>query len=129
MDRTSTFRGASAYSVVVGTLVVLVDQATKAVWAGSVNREFHLGAFSGPRLVMVAMMAAVLGLVVLYLPSRAPDWAVGLIAGGVASNLIDRALHEGVRDFIPGHWIVFNVADVAVFVGLAAWLVSSTRRR
>jgi signal peptidase II len=45
-----------------------------------------------------------------------------VLAGGI-SNLIDRALYQGVIDFIalswgPLSWPVFNVADVCIVFGV-----------
>ncbi|MBC7267061.1 MAG: signal peptidase II [Coriobacteriia bacterium] len=46
--------------------------------------------------------------------------ALGLIAGGAAGNLIDRAFLGGVTDFFDVHvWPVFNVADIALDLGVA----------
>ncbi len=63
----------------------------------------------------------------------APLWALGLIVGGALGNLYDRLLHVGVRDFLEilnprtgaGLWPVFNVADVAIVVGVVVYLVWS----
>ncbi|MCL4079084.1 MAG: signal peptidase II [Anaerosomatales bacterium] len=46
--------------------------------------------------------------------------ALGLIAGGAAGNLIDRAFLGGVTDFFDVRvWPVFNVADVGLDIGVA----------
>ncbi|MDI6713176.1 MAG: signal peptidase II [Anaerosomatales bacterium] len=50
--------------------------------------------------------------------------ALGLIAGGAAGNLIDRAFLGGVTDFFDLRvWPVFNVADIALDVGVAIVVV------
>jgi signal peptidase II len=64
---------------------------------------------------------------------RAPLWGLGLVVGGAIGNLYDRLLHPGVRDFLElvnprtgsSLWPVFNLADVAIVVGVAAYLVWS----
>jgi signal peptidase II len=48
---------------------------------------------------------------------------VGLVFGGSIGNLIDRARHGAVVDFIDVywrdfHWPAFNVADSAITVGV-----------
>jgi signal peptidase II len=50
--------------------------------------------------------------------------AIGLIFGGAAGNLIDRARFGAVVDFIDAyydgwHWPAFNAADSAITVGVA----------
>jgi signal peptidase II len=45
---------------------------------------------------------------------------LGMILGGAVSNGIDRAVAGRVVDFIDLHWWpVFNVADMAIVVGIA----------
>ena len=50
--------------------------------------------------------------------------AIGLIVGGAVGNVIDRILYGAVADFFHLHafgysWYVFNIADVAVVLGVA----------
>lgn len=64
---------------------------------------------------------------------RAPLWALGLVVGGAVGNLYDRLLHPGVRDFLEiinpktmyPLWPVFNIADIAIVVGVAVYLIWS----
>ncbi len=49
--------------------------------------------------------------------------AIGLIVGGAVGNVIDRILYGAVADFFHLHafgysWYVFNIADVAVVLGV-----------
>lgn len=63
----------------------------------------------------------------------APLWSLGLIVGGAVGNLYDRLFHIGVRDFLEvtnpatsrGLWPVFNIADVAIVLGVAVYVVWS----
>jgi signal peptidase II len=53
-----------------------------------------------------------------------------LIAGGAIGNLIDRLRHGAVVDFLDiyvgtYHWPAFNVADSAICVGVAFFLVAT----
>ena len=55
---------------------------------------------------------------------KALIWALGLVAGGAIGNLIDRIYFGVVTDFVLWHWKdkewpVFNVADVALVIGVA----------
>ena len=52
---------------------------------------------------------------------------LGLVIGGAVGNLVDRAVHGAVADFLDFHafgyhWPAFNVADAAITVGVAALL-------
>ena len=56
--------------------------------------------------------------------------ALGRIIGGAIGNAIDRALHGAVVDFVLLHagtfrWYVFNLADVAIVVGVIGLLYDS----
>ncbi|HTY77269.1 MAG TPA: signal peptidase II [Candidatus Bathyarchaeia archaeon] len=55
---------------------------------------------------------------------RVAALAIGMIFGGAAGNLIDRARFGAVVDFLDfywrgWHWPAFNVADSAISVGVA----------
>lgn len=71
----------------------------------------------------------------LYYQSKAEDrlsaWALSLILSGAAGNLIDRVRFGYVVDFLDfylerwGHWPAFNVADVAIVVGVSLLFIQS----
>ncbi len=47
------------------------------------------------------------------------EWGVALILAGSIGNLIDRLMKASVTDFFDfGIWPVFNIADIAVTVGV-----------
>lgn len=57
----------------------------------------------------------------------------GLVAGGAIGNLVDRIAHGEVTDFVACHyydytWPIFNVADVALLVGLGIMLIEMSRK-
>jgi signal peptidase II len=59
--------------------------------------------------------------------------ALGLIIGGAIGNLIDRLIYGRVADFfhfyVHGYdWYVFNVADCAITLGVAALLYDALLR-
>ena len=61
-----------------------------------------------------------------------PRLALGLIAGGITGNLIDRIRIGSVIDFLSFyvgqyHWPAFNVADSAICVGVALYIILSWR--
>jgi len=58
---------------------------------------------------------------------------LGLVIGGALGNLIDRLIYQKVADFfhfyVGGYdWYVFNVADCAITVGVAALLYDALLR-
>ena len=59
-----------------------------------------------------------------YLPGKGPaPWGLGLILGGAAGNLIDRARFGYVIDFVDVyrgdfHWPAFNLADAGITLGV-----------
>jgi signal peptidase II len=74
-------------------------------------------------LVTVATLALLLGMVALYIATarhhRLQPYALALLVGGGAGNVVDRLRTERVTDFIDvSAWPAFNVADVAVGAGL-----------
>lgn len=91
---------------------------------GSMAGQYALAAFA---VVASALMAVWLAKGV---NNRLLAWGVGFIIGGAIGNAIDRILLGGVADFFSLHafgfyWYVFNIADVAIVVGVAALLYDS----
>ncbi|MCC6646718.1 MAG: signal peptidase II [Polyangiaceae bacterium] len=84
-----------------------------------------------PFFVIVSVLAIVF-IVSLYRrlsPAQtALKWGLPLVLGGALGNLVDRVRYGYVIDFIdfqatwenvPHHWPTFNVADIAICVGVA----------
>jgi len=82
------------------------------------------------RWVLVAIKVAAALLFSVWLArahNRLEAFALGLLIGGAIGNAVDRVVHGAVFDFISLHalgyrWYVFNLADVAVVVGVALLL-------
>lgn len=100
--------------------------------AGNARGALGLGP-STPAFYVVASIVA-LGIVAFFFVSTPPDKtgvqaALGLVTGGALGNLVDRVARGSVRDFIDLHWgealhwHTFNMADVAICmgVGLILW--------
>jgi signal peptidase II len=140
----------------VAAAVLVADQVSKA-WAVSAlgggrvidlvgslrlrltfndGSAFGLGA---GRTTLVAVIALLVSAVVVSIGLRATrrPWAVGfgLVLGGALGNLVDRAMRDGdgflggrVVDFVDLQWWpVFNVADVAIVVGVGLLVLLSFR--
>jgi signal peptidase II len=139
---------------VAATLVVVtaLDQTTKALVRHGVaagdsdsvlpgidlvhvrNTGVAFGALSGGGALVLVLTAAALALLIAYFarhPRRPLLWLpTGLLLGGAAGNLIDRARDGAVTDFVKlPHWPAFNVADMAITVGVLAllWVLEGRR--
>jgi len=60
--------------------------------------------------------------------------ACGLIVGGAAGNIVDRAMFGAVADFLDFYWgtwhfPTFNVADTCISVGAGLWLLDAVLAR
>jgi signal peptidase II len=119
----------------VGGAVVLIDQLTKAgaialgntaVTHPQMNAEFSLGLAGGSLSVMVLVTIAGIAAFGAYVVwasvhGRLPAWVAGFLIGGAMSNLADRLLFGAVRDFVATPWVLWNLADLAVLMGIAAY--------
>ena len=134
-------------------LVVALDQGAKAAVESNLARgeevdllgplhltlsynegvAFGLAGGGGAGLILLGFAAlALVGFVFSRDPSRPGMWvATGLVAGGAVGNLIDRVRVGRVTDFIDlPHWPPFNLADMAIVIGvvlLAAILLREDR--
>ncbi|MEP9350226.1 signal peptidase II [Xanthobacter sp. KR7-225] len=86
-------------------------------------------------LVAVKVVAALLFAVWLARTARRLDAvALGLLIGGALGNAVDRVVYGAVFDFVSLHafgyrWYVFNLADVAVVVGVGLLLYDTVFAR
>lgn len=94
------------------------------------NRGMTFGALAGtgtPWWVLSAIAMAIVAVLLRWLwqeTSRIASVALGLIIGGAIGNVLDRWRHGAVTDFLDfhveqWHWPAFNLADVAIFCGVA----------
>ncbi len=127
-------------------LVVAADQAAKAAIEANLltgekvdvlgplgltlshNRgvAFGLAGGTGAPLILLALVAlAVVGYLFARDPTRPGMWvAVGLLAGGAIGNLVDRIASDAVTDYVDlGSWPAFNLADVAITIGVLLLVV------
>jgi signal peptidase II len=134
--------------IVAGGVVLFLDQWSKkvaelragqtAVLVGSGvrirrtrnRREFYRHSAVRAGLVLLWIAALVSGIMLhragTQLQSHAAMVGLGAALGGAAGNLYDILRRRFVVDFIDlGWWPVFNLADVAIIVGvvLALWPV------
>lgn len=128
--------------------VLVADQATKATVRASVDRGERVDLVLGLQVVNVrnpgiafgllheggALLILITSVTLLALltwfatgPRRPGLWtAVGLLVGGALGNLVDRLRDGEVTDFIdPPLWPAFNLADIAITLGVLAIVLSA----
>ena len=94
------------------------------------NRGIAFGLFSDLGLVVVFGTLVVGGLLFFFMLHVEPEdlLTIGggaLITGGALGNLVDRVAYRYVVDFISvPRWPTFNVADIAITVGVALVLLA-----
>ena len=143
-------RGSWSRAALVLAVVLVVDQATKALVRGGVelgsedsvfplvtlvhtrNRGVAFGALEGQTaLVAIVIALAVAALIAYFATHRDRPWVwlpTGLLAGGAIGNVIDRAREGFVTDFIKlPSWPAFNVADMAITFGVLSLLLVAER--
>jgi signal peptidase II len=143
-------RRAWARAGAVAAAVLAVDQATKALVRGSLafgeedpvvplltlvhvrNRGVAFGALSDAGTVVgVVVAVALVALVAFFATQLHRPWAwapVGLLAGGAVGNIVDRLRQGWVTDFLKlPAWPAFNVADVAITVGVVVLVIVTWR--
>ncbi|MBX3232656.1 MAG: signal peptidase II [Labilithrix sp.] len=91
----------------------------------------QLGVAHSPAFLAVLALVGIIGAVGLAIASTRWCARVGLalVIGGALGNFADRVARGYVVDFIHVHgWPVFNVADIAVVVGVGVLLLSRMRK-
>jgi signal peptidase II len=126
---------------VVAGVVIVLDQATKQLVVDSVqrgsktniflgldltyvrNKGVAFGALGGGGTLVTSLTLAAVALLAIYFAfhtSMPYLWLpFGAVAGGAIGNLADRVRDGAVVDFIdPIFWPAFNLADVAIVLGI-----------
>ncbi|HTO91522.1 MAG TPA: signal peptidase II [Candidatus Sulfotelmatobacter sp.] len=112
--------------------VRLIGDYVQLTYALNSGVAFSLGAGSRFPFYLFSIAAA---LVILWLfargrvPRQGQQFALALILGGALGNLVDRVSSGLVVDFVElgigrFHWPVFNLADSAVTVGVALFILT-----
>src|SRR4051812_14656500 len=132
-------------ALLAAAAVVLVDQVSKLIVVDSLARGEHVKFFlgieltyvrnkgvafgalgGGGALVTVVTVVAVVALAVYFARHTSKPWLwlpFGVVAGGAIGNLADRLREGSVVDWIdPVFWPAFNLADVAIVVGILGLL-------
>ena len=93
---------------------------------------------SGWQRYFFSTLAAAVSIFIVWMLNRNANerlfcWSLSLILGGAVGNLIDRLAYGHVIDFLDvhvnaWHWPAFNVADSAITVGAALFVLDELRR-
>jgi signal peptidase II len=102
------------------------------LWNKGVSYSLFEQGSQWPLIVMSLAVSAVLWSWLSRTPRKLTAVALGLIIGGALGNALDRLLYGGVADFFhffsgDFSWYVFNIADVAIVVGVVLLLYESIR--
>lgn len=100
-----------------------------ALWNSGISYGLFPQGETG-RWVLVAIKVAAALLFTVWLTrarGRLEAFSLGLLIGGAIGNAVDRVVYGAVFDFVSLHamgyrWYVFNLADVAVVVGVGLLL-------
>jgi signal peptidase II len=141
-----SFLGAAAVVVVLDQLTkhwalqALADRPIDLVGSLRLKLVYNDGAafsLGGGNTTLISLIGLVVVAIIVRLGWRAEGrlWAIGfgIVLGGALGNLTDRAFRRGdgvlggyVVDFVDLQWWpVFNVADAALWVGIAVCLLAS----
>ena len=153
--------GLTALGVLTGLIVLVADQASKwwvldgldlpeirqivllpvlnltMVWNRGVTFGLLTGFGTWGNIALAGVALAVVAALAVWLRRAERPLvavAVGAIAGGAISNVVDRVRFGAVVDFIDAHaatpwgdlhWYVFNLADASIVCGVAALVLDS----
>ena len=116
-----------------------LGDTVRLVYTENIGGFLSLGASLPPAartaVFTIATALLLIGMVVFAVRSHWTGWrlvALALFAAGGASNWIDRAVRGSVIDFLnvgvgPIRTGIFNVADMAIMLGLAVLLLARRR--
>lgn len=144
------------WCTVLAGFILLADQVTKAVIEKYLTKTSEVipgffslvkvgnagaawGMFSGQRWILLAISIIFFLGVIFFFRSLTEGWreryfATALVLGGILGNSVDRIWRGGfVVDFLDffvagKHWPAFNVADSAICIGVAIFILSSWKR-
>lgn len=110
------------------SLILLVDQASKAMFVTSCNEGIAFSLLSSWGTFNILVTIIFLGFCLYFFFKERRfrhSLLLALIIGGGVSNLVDRLIFGCVRDFIDFKiWPSFNFADSVVTVGVLILVLS-----
>ena len=114
----------SGFSVIDGcfNLVHVLNRGAAFGFLNSEETDWQFWLFLAAALLVAGVIVHI---VRTSPPSRMLFFGMGSILGGAVGNLVDRIRFRAVTDFLDvywgeWHWPAFNVADIAICLGVAA---------
>jgi signal peptidase II len=116
-----------AIPVVRGFFYIVHVGNTGAAWSIFSGQSLILAALAAATLVVIFVWRKALGIIGAY-----AQLCFGLLCGGIVGNLVDRVMRGHVVDFLDFHFAryvypTFNVADSAICIGVALYILSTFR--
>ncbi|HEY8430203.1 MAG TPA: signal peptidase II [Sandaracinaceae bacterium] len=121
--------------------IVIIDGIFELQYAENCGAAFGIGndwSLTTRRIVFIpAAVLAAVGLLWMFARGTGGPlfaWSVPFVVSGAVGNLVDRIRYGYVVDFIRIHWYdewnypTFNVADIAIVVGVALLLLDGMRK-
>ncbi len=155
--RTREERNVIIISLIITGFLVILDQVTKVLIVQNIalyskieiipnffdlvyvkNDGAAWNMLSGQKILLLLISLFALIGIVIYFRSLCEEcieryYGLGLILSGIIGNAFDRIWRNEVVDFLDFyiksyHWPAFNVADSAIVVGAAIFIISSLLR-
>ena len=103
------------------------------VWNYGISFGILNNGSSSNALILVVMALAITAFLVLWLKkaeNKYQAYTIGMVIGGALGNATDRIIYGAVADFLDfhyknSHYPAFNVADIAISVGVFLLVVES----
>jgi len=134
-------------AIILAVVIVGLDQLTKYLLYGmscsligdflwlesTLNTGASFGMFKDGTLFFIILTVPMVAVMLYCIISKKHNFSkllkcsIGVILGGTIGNFIDRIIFAGVRDFIyfkSINFAIFNVADIAITVGVCLLVLS-----
>ena len=113
------------------TTATIVSTVSFTIHAFGIPHEMHRGKAVGPGFLYLAL-TVLWTLVRRRRLTGLSGWALAVMVGGGAANLLEALLFGGVTDFLPLHLgaitLLFSAGDVAVLLATVASALSFLKR-
>jgi lipoprotein signal peptidase len=117
------------------TVIILADQITKFIFAGQINHGISFSLFSRAGQLDLALVLVFIALVIFgsqqIIHHKQDEFSVlwGVLLGAGFSNLVDRWMFGGVRDFwlLPILNVQNNLADWFIFLAALGIIFLETK--